>query len=102
VVSVHRAQDGDLHIWLDPDQKSVLNLLNVLHAQGHLILESVCDHPSNDSAPAAACAGFTSQITAPQIGDRIRATGSYVTERDNGWNEIHPLTKIEVLRQSPP
>jgi hypothetical protein len=25
-------------------------------------------------------------------------TGAYVTDRDNGWNEIHPVTRIEVLR----
>src|SRR5580765_7879722 len=27
VVSVHRASDGDLHIGLDPEQKSILNLV---------------------------------------------------------------------------
>ena len=97
VVSVHRAQDGDLHIGLDPDQKSVLNLLNVLHAQRNLILEAICDHPTTSSEPGAACAGFTSQIVAPKVGDRIRATGSYVTDRENGWNEIHPISKIEIL-----
>ena len=44
VVSVHRAADGDLHIGLDPEQKSTLNLINVMHAQRHLIVEAVCDH----------------------------------------------------------
>ena len=98
VISVHRASDGDLHIGLDPEQKSTLNLVNVMHAQRHLIVEAVCDHPSADSGAAAACASFTSQITAPRAGDRIRVTGSYVTDRDNGWNEIHPVTRIEILR----
>ena len=36
-------------------------------------------------------------ITAPRIGDRVRITGSYVTDRDNGWNEIHPVSRIEIL-----
>ena len=98
VVSVHQAQDGDLHIGLDPDQKSVLNLVNVIHAQRNLILEAVCDHPTTSSEPRAACAGFTSQIMVPKTGDRIRAIGSYVTDRENGWNEIHPVSKIEILR----
>ena len=97
IVSVHRAQDGDLHIGLDPDQKSVLNLLNVIHAQRTLILEAVCDHPTTNNEPIAACAGFTSPIVVPKIGDHIRATGSYVTDRENGWNEIHPVSKIEIL-----
>ena len=98
VVSVHRASDGDLHIGLDPEQKSTLNLVNVMHAQRRLIVEAVCDHPSAASGSAAACAGFTSQITAPRVGDRIRVTGAYVTDRDNGWNEIHPVTRMEILR----
>ena len=97
VVSVHRAQDGDLHIGLDPDQKSVLNLVNVIHAQRNLIVEAICDHPTTNSEPRASCAGFTSPIMGPQIGERIRATGSYVTDRENGWNEIHPVSRIEIL-----
>lgn len=97
VVSVHRAVDGDLHIGLDPDQKSILNLKNVMHAQRHLIVEVVCDHPSVKNQAGPACEGFASTITAPNIGDHVRVTGSYVTDRDNGWNEIHPVTHIETL-----
>jgi len=98
VVSVHRAADVDLHIGLDPEQKSILNLTNVMHAQRHLIVEVVCDHPTTKQQPSSACAGFTSQITAPGVGDRVRITGAYVTDRDDGWNEIHPVTRIETLR----
>ena len=98
VASVHRAKDGDLHIGLDPEQKSVLNLTNVMHAQRHLIVEAVCDHPSVKNQAGPACEGFVSTITAPNIGDHVRVTGSYVTDLDNGWNEIHPVTRIEILR----
>jgi len=98
VVSVHRAADGDLHIGLDPEYKTTLNLINVMHAQRRLVVEAVCDHPTTKPAPAAACAGFTSPIAAPAVGDRIRVTGAYVTDRDDGWNEVHPVTRIEVLR----
>jgi hypothetical protein len=98
VVSVHRAEDGDLHIGLDPEEKSVLNLVNVIHAQKRLVVEAVCDHRAARPAPAAACAGFASSITAPSVGERIRVTGSYVKDRDDGWNEVHPVTRIEVLR----
>ncbi len=98
VVTVHQAADGDLHIGLDPEQKSTLNLINVMHAHRHLVVEAICDHLSTEHESGAACAGFTSQITAPRVGDRIRVIGAYVTDRDNGWNEIHPVTRIDVLR----
>ena len=98
VASVHRAADGDLHIGLDPEQKSFLNLTNVIHAQRRLIVEAVCDHPSVKSRAEPACQGFVSTIAAPNIGDRVRVTGVYVTDLDNGWNEIHPVTRIETLR----
>ena len=98
VVSLHRAHDGDLHIALDPEQKSVLNLVNAIHSHRNLVVEIICEHPSTDSGPAAACAGFTSQVAVPGVGDRIRVTGAYVTDRENGWNEVHPVTRIEVLR----
>ncbi len=98
VVSVHRAADGDLHIGLDPAQKSILNLTNVMHAQRRLIVEAVCDHPSVKNQAAQWCSGFTSTVAAPNVDDRVRVIGAYVTDTDNGWNEIHPVTRIETLR----
>jgi len=98
VVSLHRASDGDLHIALDPEPKSVLNLVNLMHAHGELVVEVICEHPPADAAEKAACGAFHSQITIPNVGDRVRVTGSYVTDRDNGWNEVHPVTRIEILR----
>lgn len=98
MVSVHRAVAGDLHIGLAPDQKSILNLTNVMHAQRHLIVEVVCDHTPRDEGAAGACAGYISQIAAPGVGDRVRITGAYVTDRDNGWNEIHPVSRIDSIQ----
>jgi len=97
VVSLGRAEDGDLHIALDPENKSVLNLVNAIHTHGHLVVEVVCEHVPDGADEKAACADFYSQITVPNIGDRVRITGAYVTDRDNGWNEIHPVTRIEIL-----
>jgi hypothetical protein len=97
VASVHRAVDGDLHIGLDPDQKSILDLTNVIHAQRRLIVEAVCDHPSVRNQAGHACEGFASTIAVPNIGDRVRVVGAYVTDLDNGWNEVHPVTRIEIL-----
>jgi hypothetical protein len=97
VVSLVREKDGDLHIALDPDQKSVVNLMNLIHGRGRLVVESVCDHPPAGGAAAAACAGFTPSVSIPAAGDRVRVTGAYVTDVENGWNEIHPVTRIEVI-----
>jgi len=97
VVSLHAASDGDLHIALDPERKSVLNLVNVMHAHGALVVEVICEHPPADAVDKAACGAFHSQITIPHVGDRVRVTGAYVTDRDNGWNEVHPVTRIEIL-----
>jgi hypothetical protein len=97
VVSLHRNSDGDVHVALDPGQKSVLNLVNLIHAHGDLVVEIICEHTPADADDKVACGTFHSQITIPSVGDRVRVTGAYVTDRDNGWNEVHPVTRIEVL-----
>jgi hypothetical protein len=97
-VSLHLASDGDLHIALAPEHKSVLNLVNVLHAHGTLVVEVICEHTPTDTDDKVACGSFHSQVAIPNVGDRIRVTGAYVTDRDNGWNEVHPVTRIEILR----
>ena len=96
VVSVHQAEDGDLHIALDPDDKSVLNLLNATHTGRTLVVELICHHPSSGES-AAACGDYHSAVTIPQAGDKVRVTGAYVTDRDNGWNEVHPVPSIDIL-----
>jgi len=97
VASVHRNSDGDLHIALDPEDKSVLSLINLLHARGQLVVEVICEHPATHADAQAACGTFHSTVAVPNIGDRVRVTGAYVTDRDNGWNEIHPVARIETL-----
>jgi len=97
VVSVYRASDGDLHISLDPDHTSALNFMNALHAGGYLVVEVICEHTPADDDAKSACAGFVSKVTIPKTGDRIRVIGAYVTDRENGWNEVHPVTRIETL-----
>ena len=97
VVSVHPAADGDLHIGLDPDHASVLNLVNVVHQRRRLVVEIVCEHTPTGKGPGAICAGYISQVSIPKVGDRVRVTGAYVTDGDYGWTEIHPVTRIDVL-----
>ena len=98
VAAIQKESDGDLHIAIEPDQAAVLNLVNAIHGHRRLVAESICDH---DSAPGsyshAACAGFVPSVIAPNVGDRVRVTGSYVTDSENGWREIHPVSRIEIL-----
>ena len=97
VVSLYRASDGDLHIELDPYNKSVLNFANAIHANGHLVVEIICEHTPDNAQDAQACTGLSSEVAIPQVNDTIRVTGSYVTDRGTGWNEIHPVTRIRKL-----
>jgi hypothetical protein len=97
IVSMHENRDGDLHIALAPDQKSVLNVINAMHANSHLVVEVICEHTPLENDARASCAGFTSTIAIPEAGEHVRVTGAYVTDSDNGWNEIHPVTRIEIL-----
>ncbi len=97
MVSVHESEDGDLHIALDPKDKSVLNLVNATHMRRMLVVEVICHHPSQGESQIA-CGDYHSAVLNPKAGDYVRITGVYVTDRDNGWNEIHPVSSIEVLR----
>jgi len=97
VVSLDRSEDGDLHIGLEPDHKSILNLINVIHGHRELIVEIICEHAPVREAAKPACANFHSQVLNPEVGNRIRVTGAYVTDGDIGWNEIHPVTRIDIL-----
>jgi len=101
VVSMGRSSDGDLHFAVDPDRKSVLNLVNVVHTHGDLLVEVVCEHIPSDGDARAVCAGFNPQVLIiPKVGEHVRIIGASVTDRDNGWNEVHPVTSIENIGPS--
>ena len=96
VDALQQEGDGDLHILLHVDDRSLLNIYNVLHSHDDLVVEVVCHGTPAKGDAVAACAGFTSQVAVPKLGDRVRVTGSYV--RDEGrWNEIHPVSRIDIL-----
>ncbi len=71
-------------------------MLNAIHTQGTLVVEVICQHDSEESREA--CGGYRATAAVPKVGEQVRVTGSYVTDRDNGWNEIHPVSSIEVVR----
>jgi hypothetical protein len=97
VAYIRRSEDGDLHVALEPDDKSVLNLINLVHAHGTLVVEAACEHSPVGVSEQQACANYQSQVTVPKPGERVRVTGAYVTDTDNDWREVHPVSRIEIL-----
>jgi len=87
-------EDGDQHLLLklDPGQDKLLNKRNQKKKSGDLVLEVVCANPTTMKKPKAACAGYTNPIRLPAVGERVKATGTYVLDSHNGWVEIHPVS----------
>lgn len=91
--------DGDEHMLLklDKGQKDLLLKKNYSKKQGDLVIEVVCVNNITRKRAMGACDGYVNHVLLPDVGDRVRVTGSYVIDSHNGWTEIHPATKIEKL-----
>jgi hypothetical protein len=97
IISIRKEEDGDMHIRMDVEDKSLLNERNLTGQHGDLVIEPVCVNQVTQADAVAACGGFTSALPIPRVGERVRVTGAYITDREHGWNEIHPVTRIEIL-----
>jgi len=95
--------DGDIHyrLKLDPKDSSLVNAKNI---GGFLVFEPICIgpiKPKKNGKPnlpvIAACKGFHQKITLPNKGDKVSVTGIHRLDKDHGWLEIHPVTKITIL-----
>lgn len=93
--------DGDLHYRLKLDEgqgDGLINAKNVTKTQkDFLILEPICIGKVTQASAMRACEGFRQQITLPRKGDRVSVTGIHVLDKEHGWLEIHPVTKITIL-----
>ena len=92
--------DGDQHMLLklDNGQEDLLTKMNNKKKQGDLVIEAVCANKTTLPKVGNTCNGYINKIQIPNLGDRVKVTGSLVNDTHNGWNEIHPITKIEVLK----
>ena len=92
--------DGDQHflLKLDPGQGQLLKKKNRTKKNGDLVAEIVCANRIKLKKAKAACAGYSNQIALPAIGTHVKVTGSYVLDTHNGWTEIHPVSRIDVIR----
>jgi len=99
IVLVRPEKDGDLHILLDVEDKSLLNDKNLSEQHGMLVLEPICqEEPTQRSAigPCRNYAGpYFNDLKGMRVkGMRVRVTGPYVLDHEHGWREIHPVTSI--------
>ncbi len=91
--------DGDQHMLLklDGDQDQLLTKKNIKKKQGDMVIEAVCINNVKLKKVGTTCTGYVNHITLPAVGDHVKVTGSLVIDTHNGWAEIHPITKIEML-----
>lgn len=98
VYSLIYEADGDIHIRLTVDSPFtyMLNAVNFSGQYGKLVCEPICATTCTQADAIASCAGFTNTVFIPSVGEHVAVTGSYCTDNDHGWNEIHPVTKIVI------
>ena len=92
-----RAPDGDRTFWAvpDPAYASMLNPKN--RKKGGMHVEIV---PIDQAGCSSGCT--SARVVTPQLGTRVRLTGAWVYDSWVGWNEIHPVLKVEILSGSSP
>jgi Secretion system C-terminal sorting domain len=98
VYSLIYEADGDIHIrvTLDAPYTSMLNSVNYSGQYGKLVCEPLCATTCTQADAISSCAGFTNTVFIPAVGEHVIVKGSYVTDNDHGWNEIHPVTSITI------
>lgn len=99
VYSLIYEADGDIHIrvTVDAAYTYMLNSYNYSGELGKLIVEPVCATTITQPDAVSACVSFSNSVFIPAVGEYVRCTGDYVTDNDHGWNEIHPVSRIEII-----
>lgn len=93
-------EDGDQHMLLklDNGQEDLLTKKNLKKKQGYLVIEAVCANTVMLKKVGNTCNGYINKIQIPKVGEHVKVTGSLVIDTHNGWAEIHPITKMDVIR----
>jgi hypothetical protein len=97
IAELDQNPDGDTHmlVKLDASQETLLNRKNEKKKEGDLVVEVVCSAPVTEKKVGSTCDGYTNAVHIPKVGDAVKVTGVFVNDSHNGWNEIHPASKIE-------
>jgi len=100
IFAVKKEKDGDYHIQLklDKGQPRFLNTKNMTVQKGCLVIEPICIKTPTQADAIQPCKNCPT-IQIPKKGDHVKVTGSFVrdSEGNHGWNEIHPVSAIEIL-----
>jgi hypothetical protein len=110
----HVGDDSDLTINLlpDPEFKSLASPPNTRFT-GAIHLEAICQGVFDtttglvDNVPrihVGDCKGFNGpHFAIPKVGDRLKVTGVYVQDIDEGGHtELHPVYKIQIIGSGSP
>lgn len=83
-----QADDGDYQFNLDVEEpyKKLLNDENTKQVNNMLVIEII---PKDQNNP---------DVYMPKNGDKINVYGAWVTDTPHGWNEIHPVWKVSLLK----
>ena len=94
--------DGDWHIQvkLDKQYESMLNDYNNNVQNGCLVVEIICYNTVTQTDAEKSCQSCPKSISVPKVGAHVKIYGSYITdtEANHGWNEIHPVCRIEPYK----
>lgn len=97
---VRYEKDGDLHLTLSLASKDS-SLLAPANAKEHgqLVIELMCvKTPSQaDTVHEHVCDNFSQKYTPAMNGKAVKVTGVFVQDMEHGWNEIHPVTSLQLL-----
>lgn len=98
---VRHEGDGDTHGWiqLDPRFADLLDAGNMSDEKGNLVFELVCHYRVTQEDARPACRDYHDSTAIPPPGTHVRITGTFVQDdRHAQWNEIHPVSRIEVIQ----
>ncbi len=102
--SVRDEKDGDVHIQLSVDgqYKNMLNDKNYSGQDACLVVELICAKKVTQPDAIEPCSGYYNNVVEPHVGDNITVTGSYVLDKQHGWNEIHPVSSLSIISKGNP
>jgi hypothetical protein len=102
VIKSRYVPDGDaiVILTLDPEYARFSNQKNDEHyGKDTLELEIVCRHPVFKFF-VFRCWTCHNTIPVPRVGDHVEADGIYVLDTHHGHMEVHPVTRLTILRSA--
>ena len=92
--------DGDSHIYILPDAGYDSLVYSPTTFPTWLNVEETCTGTPLDTTVDPYCANWPNPLYLPNVGERVRCTGPWVFDPTHGWNEIHPVSGMELLGAS--